>query len=455
MKKPGCKIAVIGGGSSYTPELIEGLIKRYHEVPVSELWLVDIEQGREKLEVIAGLARRMIAKAELEIAVLPTLNREQALDNADFVLTQFRVGQLEARILDETIPAKHGIIGQETNGAGGLFKGLRTIPVIFDIIAQCQRLCPDAWIISFTNPVGIITEAVFRHTEWKQFIGLCNVPIDMEMTIARILGVDSSRLRVDFAGLNHQVFALDVRLDGASVLDDVLRRLGQPDAGMTMSNVADVPWTYDFLKGLGAIPCAYHRYYWLKDQMLQHILDDYSKGVSRGQLVRAIEADLFAKYADPRLAEKPPELEQRGGAYYSDAACSLIASLYTDKGDIQVVNSLNNGSLSCLPDDVVVEASYIITKNGPRPLASRQLPPPCQGLIQQMKAWEIQAAKAAVTGCYHDALVAMATNPLVQSVGIGTQVLNELLLAHKEHLPQFAEAIKMLEENNAPDSQRR
>lgn len=452
MSRPGCKIAAIGGGSSYTPELVEGLINRYEQLPVKELWLVDVEAGKEKLEIIAALARRMIAKAGLAIEVFPTLAREQALCNADFVLTQFRVGQLDARILDESLPAENGLLGQETNGAGGLFKAFRTIPVILDIIDQCEQLCPQAWIISFTNPAGMITEAVFRYSRWKKFIGLCNVPISMEMAIADMFAVDKSRIRVDFAGLNHQVFALDVFLDGVSVKDEAMRLLGET-AAMTMKNVEGIPWSYQFIRGLDAIPCPYHRYYWLKDRMLEHNLEEYRRGNTRGQAVREIERDLFARYADPALAEKPPELAQRGGAYYSEAACSLLASIYNDRRDIQVVNTLNQGAISCLPDDVAVEVSSVITREGPRPLTVSALPLPCQGLVQQTKAWELQACRAAVSGSYNDALVAMVTNPLVQSLDRGKKVLDQMLLAHSRYLPQFKAAIKTLEEKNAPDRQ--
>ncbi|MTI95887.1 MAG: 6-phospho-beta-glucosidase [Firmicutes bacterium] len=450
--KKSCKVVAIGGGSSYTPELIEGLINRHHELPVAELWLVDVEAGKNKLAKITALARRMIAKAGLDITVHSSFDRELALAGADFVLTQFRVGQLEARILDESIPAKYGLLGQETNGAGGLFKGLRTIPIIFDIINDCQRLCPDAWIISFTNPAGMITEAVFRHTQWKKFIGLCNLPIGMEMAAARMFGVEKSRVRMDIAGLNHMVFGLDVYLDGKSVLEETLAKMGKEAAQMSMNNVTDLPWSHSFLKGLGAIPCAYHRYYWLKQGMLSENLKDYQAGVSRGQQVKTMEAELFRKYADPNLADKPAELEQRGGAYYSDAACDLITSIYTDKQDIQVVNTVNNGAISSLPDDVVVEVSSLITKDGPRPITMGSLPVAGLGLIQQMKAFEILACEAAMSGSYETALVAMVTNPLVQDERIARQVLDEMLLAHKDYLPQFQEVVKHLEACDATDS---
>ena len=445
------KLAAIGGGSSYTPELVEGLILRQDEFPVGELWLVDIPQGQRKLEIVAALARRMVAKAGVDMKIYSSLERDRALKNADFVISQFRVGQIEARILDETIPGKYGLLGQETNGAGGLMNGLRTIPQVFQLIEDCLRLCPQAWIINFTNPAGMITEAVFRYTDWKRFIGLCNVPVGMEMALAGMLNVEKERLRIDFAGLNHMVFGLDIFVDGVSRREEILALLGQGSPSLTMQNIQAIPWSPAFLRGLGAIPCPYHRYYFQKDEMLALSLEDYRRGACRGLEVKAIEEQLFQKYADPQLAEKPRELEQRGGAYYSDAACNLMASIYTDRRDIQPVNTLNNGAILDLPDDVVVEVSSVITREGPRPLAMGSLPPASRGLVQQIKAFELLACKAAVSGKYEDALAAMVINPLVQSEKLGKAVLDELLLAHADYLPQFAGAIEAVR-RNAPDS---
>lgn len=446
------KVVAIGGGSSYTPELVEGLILRQKEFPVGELWLVDIQPGQRKLEIVAALAKRMIAKAGAGIKVFTSLDRCRALAGADFVISQFRVGQAEARIIDETIPAKHGLLGQETNGPGGFFKGLRTIPEIMAIIDDCKRLCPDAWIINFTNPAGMVTEAVFRYTDWKRFIGLCNVPIGMEMALAQMLDIPKERLRIDFAGLNHMVFGLDIFVDGVSWGEKVLSLMGEDSPAMTMRNIEDIPWSPEFLRGLKALPCPYHRYYYQKDEMLAHSLADFEKGVARGQVVKAIEAELFEKYADPQLDVKPPELEKRGGAYYSDAACNLMLSLYNDRGDIQPVNTVNNGAIADLPQDVVVEVSCRITKDGPRPLTMGSLPPAARGLVQQIKAFELLACQAAITGNYEDALTAMTINPLVQSEKLGKIVLDELLLAHEQYLPQFAAAIKGVKERHALNS---
>lgn len=435
MSKKGIKIVTIGGGSSYTPELVEGFIKRYDHLPVEELWLVDVPAGEEKLNIVGALAKRMVEKAGVPIKVHLTLDRRSALKGADFVTTQLRVGQLDARILDETIPAKHGVLGQETNGPGGLFKGLRTIPVILDIIKDMEELCPEAWLINFANPAGMVTEAVFRHTTWRKFVGLCNVPIGMVRQVADIMEVDMSRIRIDFAGLNHMVYGHNVYLDGVDITKQVVDKI--KGSAASMKNIHANPWGVEFLEGLGVMPCGYHRYYYQAETMLEHMLEDAKKGESRGQVVKGVEADLFEKYKDLNLKEKPKELEKRGGAYYSDAACNLIASMYNDTKDIQPVNTINRGAISNLPLDAAVEISCVITKAGPRPLAFGPLPPAVNGLVQSIKSFEQIASDAAVTGDYNTALVAMTINPLVRDEAKAKVILDEMLEAHKQYLPNF------------------
>ncbi len=435
MSEKALKIVTIGGGSSYTPELVEGFIKRYDHLPIKELWLVDIEEGKEKLEIVGNLAKRMVEKAGLPIEVHLTLDRRGALKDADFVTTQFRVGLLDARIKDETIPAKHGVLGQETNGPGGLFKGLRTIPVIFDIIKDMEELCPDAWLINFTNPAGMVTEAVFRHTTWRKFVGLCNVPIGMQRGVADLLGVEMDRVRIDFAGLNHMVYGLRSYLDGKDVSSLVMEKYKGSRA--TMKNIHATPWGNEFITGMNVLPCGYHRYYYQADEMLTHQLEDVKKGESRGQVVKKVEAELFELYKDVNLKEKPKQLELRGGAYYSDAACNLIASMYNDTKDIQPVNTMNMGAIADLPLDVAVEISSVITKDGPRPLAMGNLPFHVAGLVKQIKSFEQVASDAAVSGDYNTALVAMTINPLVRDETKAKVILDEMLEAHKAYLPQF------------------
>ncbi|MBF6634238.1 MAG: 6-phospho-beta-glucosidase, partial [Planococcus sp. (in: Bacteria)] len=407
----GIKIVTIGGGSSYTPELIEGFIKRYPELPVRELWLVDIPEGREKLDIVSALARRMVEKAGVPIEIHTTLDRREALSGADFVTTQIRVGHLEARAKDERIPLKYGVIGQETNGPGGLFKGLRTIPVILEICRDIEELCPEAWFINFSNPAGMVTEAVLRYSGITKTIGLCNVPIGMHMAVAEMLEVEQSRIHIDFAGLNHMVFGLEIYLDGKAVMGEVLDKLASGPS-MTMKNIVDVGWEKDFIKALNLLPCPYHRYYYQTEKMLEQEQQALQDKGTRAEVVQELEKELFTLYSDENLAVKPKQLEERGGAFYSDAACNHINSIYNNKQDIQVVNVRNNGAISGLPADSAVEVSCIITSEGPKPIAMGGMPVAVSGLVQQIKSFERLAAEAAVTGSYHTALLAMAINPL-------------------------------------------
>lgn len=445
MKKDGIKIVTIGGGSSYTPELVEGFIKRYNELPVRELWLVDVEEGKHKLEIVGELAKRMVEKAGVPMEIHLTLDRREALKDADFVTTQLRVGLLDARIKDERIPLSHGLIGQETNGAGGMFKALRTIPVILDIDKDMAELCPNAFLINFTNPAGMVTEALIRYGKNKKVIGLCNVPINMEKAAANMLGVDHSRIRMDFVGLNHMVYGKKIFLDGSDVTNRVVDAIADGKMGAIVKNIKDFEWDADFIKSLGMMPCPYHKYYYETQEMLESELKEFAKGETRAEVVKRLEDDLFKLYDDPNLDIKPPQLEKRGGALYSDAACRLINSIYNDKGDIQPVDCRNNGAIEGLDDDSAVEVSCVITKEGPRPLAMGKLPLQITGLVQEIKTFEKLVIEAAVTGDYHTALMAMSMNPLVPSDKMAKILLDELLVAHKDYLPQFKDEIAKIE----------
>ncbi|MGA5688384.1 6-phospho-beta-glucosidase [Cytobacillus pseudoceanisediminis] len=431
------KIAVIGGGSSYTPELIEGFIKRHQELPVREIWLVDVEEGRNKLEIVGQLAKRMVEKAGVPIQIELTLDRKNALKNADYVTTQFRVGLLDARAKDERIPLKYGVLGQETNGPGGFFKALRTIPVIMEICREMEELCPNAWLINFTNPAGMITEAVLRYSNINKVVGLCNVPIGMEMGAAQLMNVDHSRVRIDFAGLNHLVYGLDVYVDGVSVKEELLKKLTDKEHSITMKNIHAMGWEPEFLQALNVLPCPYHNYYYKTREMVEEEVKAASEGGTRAEVVKKLEEELFQLYQNPDLAEKPPQLEKRGGAYYSDAACRLIHSIFTDKRDIQPVNIRNNGAIAGIPSESAVEVSCMITKDGPKPLAVGELPVSVRGLVQSIKSFERVTIDAALTGDYNTALLALTINPLVGSDRIAKKILDEMLEAHRTYLPQF------------------
>lgn len=435
----GIKIVTIGGGSSYTPELVEGFIKRYDKLPVRELWLVDIEEGRHKLEIVGALAQRMVEKAGLPMKVILSYDRREALKDADYVTTQMRVGLLDARIKDERIPLSHGMIGQETNGAAGMFKAFRTIPVILDIVKDMEELCPNAWMINFTNPAGIITEAVIRYTNFKKVIGLCNVPVNMVNGFGRLLHVDPDRVTMEISGLNHHIFATDIFVDGKSVLDQVLEIYQHIDAedAISMKNFATLPFSEGFIRGLNCIPCPYHNYYYFTKEQLEEELEEFKEGRVRGEVVKKVEDELFELYKDQNLDVKPKQLEQRGGAKYSDAACNLICSLYNDTGDIQYVDVRNNGAVSNLPADSAVEIACVITGGGPKPIAVGELKPQINGTIQTIKTFERLVCEAAVTGNRDLAVTALNMNPLCPSDNLANVVVDELMEAHKKYLPQF------------------
>ncbi|WP_413524345.1 6-phospho-beta-glucosidase [Carnobacterium divergens] len=447
MTRDALKIVTIGGGSSYTPELIEGYIKRKDELPIKEIWLVDIEEGKEKLAIVGEMAKRMVKAAGLPWTVHLTLNRREALKDADYVSTQFRVGLLNARIKDERIPLSHGVLGQETNGAGGMFKAFRTIPVILDIIKDMEELCPDAWLVNFTNPAGMVTEAAIKHGGWKKTAGLCNVPIGHRKQAAEKLNLPEDELFFKFAGINHfhwhRVWDKTGKERTAELIDLIYGP--QSETESHLKNIHNVPFHYEQIKDLGMLPCGYHRYYYIEDEMLAHSIEEFKKGETRAQVVKATEARLFELYKDPNLDYKPKELEERGGTHYSDAACELIASIQNDKRTDMVVSTANNGTITDLPYDCIVEVSGPVTSHGPEPYNWGAFPPAARGIIQMMKGMEETVIRAAIDGDYGAALHAFTVNPLVPGGAMAKTLLDELLVAHKEHLPQFTEKINEIE----------
>jgi 6-phospho-beta-glucosidase len=440
----GLKIATIGGGSSYTPELMEGFIKRYEELPIKEIWLVDVEAGREKQEIVGAMAQRMWDASPYEVKVYTTLDREEALRDADFVTTQFRVGQLNARVKDERIPFSYGLLGQETNGAGGMFKAFRTIPVILDVVEDMKRLCPNAWLINFANPSGMVTEAVLRYGKWDRVIGLCNVPVMAKMTEAIMLDRPVEDLIYKFAGVNHFHWHKVADKAGNDVTPLVIDKLYQEDNGLP-KNIHGVPFYRELLDQMNMIPCGYHQYYYRAEEMLAHGLEEYATVGTRAEQVKALEAELFELYKDPALNYKPKQLEERGGAYYSDAACETIASIYANKNTEIVVSTRNDGAVPDLPADCAVEVTAYLGAQGARNVAFGPLPTAERGWLQVMKAMELLTIEAAVTGNYALALQAVTINPLIPSGATAKRVMDELFVAHKAYLPQFAAAIAKLE----------
>ncbi|MGF1719570.1 6-phospho-beta-glucosidase [Vibrio kyushuensis] len=435
MAKKSLKLAIIGGGSSYTPELVEGVLKRLEYLPIKEIHFVDIESGKEKLKIIEALSKRMIAKANAEIEVKAGFDRREAIKGADFVMTQFRVGGLYARASDERIPLKYDVIGQETTGPGGFAKALRTIPVILDICKDIEELAPNAWMLNFTNPAGLVTEAIAKYSKVKS-IGLCNVPVSMQMMIAEMMDCQPDELQLEFSGLNHLVWVNKAWLQGEDITEKVLQKVGD-GANFSMNNIFEEPWDPEFLAALGAIPCPYHRYFYQTDAMLAEEKESAKDQGTRAEQVMETERALFELYQDENLAEKPKQLEERGGAYYSDASLNLVDAIYNNRNSIHVVNVLNNGAIRALPNDAVIECSAVVGSWGAKPLAVGDLSPKISGLLHQVKAYEQLAIEAAVHGDTNHALMALATNPLVPDITRAKAILNDILRENSDYLPQF------------------
>jgi 6-phospho-beta-glucosidase len=417
------KIAVIGGGSTYTPELVSGLSRERERIDVRELVLQDIDE--ERREVVGGMAKRMLDAQGFKGRLDVTDDLDRAVDGADFVLVQIRVGGQDARLTDETVPLACGCIGQETTGAGGLAKALRTVPVMLGIAERVRELSADgAWIVDFTNPVGIVTRSLLDGG--YRAVGLCNVAIGFQRTFAKMLGVEPERIVIDQVGLNHLSWVRFVRLDGEDVLPALLAAHGDEIAEMT-----DV--RRGLIDELGVVPSYYLHYFYAHDQVLAAQRD----GVPRAAAVAEIERELLQMYRDPNLTEKPALLEQRGGAFYSEAAIGLVGALAADTGDVHVVDVRNSGTIAGLADDDVIEVPARVSADGAVPLAQPPVAPELLGLTQHVAAYERLAARAAIAGdraLVHKALLA---HPLVGQDAIAEDLLDRLLDAGAAHLPQF------------------
>ena len=434
MKK--LKVVTVGGGSGYTPELIDGFIRRHDELPVSEYWLVDIEAGEEKLAVVGALAQRMVKKAGIDMTVHLTTNLQEALAGADFVTTQIRVGQLAARIQDEKIPLRYGVLGQETTGPGGFMKAQRTIPVLLDLCQNMETLCPDAWLINFTNPAGIVTEAIAKYSPIKS-LGICSGANSMMRDIAGAYGVEREDVYARIIGLNHLIFADRIAVTGQDFTADFIEKLAQGVGSNTLKNIPDLGLPAEFIRSLKLYPLSYLKYFYMNREMVEHEINELQHGGTRGEQSLVIEKSLFELYRDPNLCEKPAALSARGGALYSDTACSIISSIYNNKREIHVVNVPNQGATPDLPDDAVIETNAMIDSLGAHPLAYGRLPTPVRGLIQSVKAFEELTVEAAITGNRQTALLALSAHPLVPSVDIAEKILADYLTANRDYLPQY------------------
>ena len=417
------KIAVIGAGSTYTPELIDGFLTRIGKLDVSEFYMMDIDS--RKNSIVSAFARRMVKERGLDIPVIETSDPVEALTGANYVVAQVRVGKLPARVLDEKIPLKYDLIGQETVGAGGFFKGLRTIPVIENVAKIIKEKAPGAWLINFSNPSGILAEMLTQMG--IKSVGLCNAPIGIEKTLRRLTG-NPADFDFDYVGLNHFNWITSVRANGKDVLQDLL-------AEGELQALASSPDT-GCMRRIGGIPSYYLNYFYNREKV---VADFKVRPTTRGEDCIAIEEDLLKMYQDESLVSKPALLDKRGGAFYSEAAVSLIDAIENDRNSVHVVNVDHAGTIPFLQRGEVAEVKCIVGKDGPKPipLMNTQISGHIQGMIQAVKAYEKLAVKAGLSGDYDTGISALMTNPLVGDYNKAKAVFDDLLEAHREYLPRF------------------
>jgi 6-phospho-beta-glucosidase len=425
------KVAVIGGGSSYTPELINGFLARTDSFPVTDLWLMDVLP--ERLEIVGKFAQRMVEAAGAPFRVHLTTDQREAVRGASYVTTQLRVGWMAARREDEYLGLRHGLIGQETTGVGGMAKALRTIPVILRLAADMRELAPGALLVNFTNPAGLVTEALARHAPDVPSVGVCNVPIGTKMNMLRRLGidVDVSRVRLDTLGLNHLTWHRGLTVDGEDVWPRVLESVIEE---MQQSDHPD--WDVPLLESLRMIPNYYLQYFYYTARKFE---SQKSWPPSRAEDVMRIEEGLFKQYAEPDRTTPPEGLMQRGGAYYSTVATQILNAHYNDMGETHEVNVPHRGAVAGWPADWVLEMPCRVDASGIHPLPAPPLPPACFGLIAQIKSYELLTVQAAVYGDRNAAYQALLAHPLGPSADKVQAVLEDLLHTNKAYLPQFME----------------
>jgi 6-phospho-beta-glucosidase len=422
------KLTVIGGGSTYTPELVSGFLRFYETFPLSELALMDIDVQR--LEIVGGFAQRMAQAHGSPFKVTLHTAQREAIEGSAFVITQLRVGQMQARREDEYLGRRWGLVGQETTGIGGFAKALRTIPVLMGLAADMRQAVPDAQLINFTNPSGLVTQALHSYAKDIRSLGLCNIPRGYQMRIAREFNVDPKRVEIDMIGLNHLTWLRGAKVDDEDVWSAVFKLY------LEAQEAADNPTIPPrLMRAQGMIPSDYLKYFYRTSAAIRQ-QDAWPP--SRAEQVIAVENDLLAQYADPALTEPPPELEKRGGAYYSLAAVELLRSIYNSDNMVHVVNTSNGGAVADWSPDWVLELPCRIDAEGAHPFPAPPLPEPMAGLLHHVKSYELLAAQAAVTGDREAALLALIAHPLGPDADRAPAVLDDLLRTHAAYLPQFA-----------------
>jgi 6-phospho-beta-glucosidase len=427
------KIAVIGGGSTYTPELVNGFLARTSSLPVSELWLMDIDQ--ERLNIVGGFAQRCVQAKGEPFKVILTQDQQAAIQGASYVITQLRVGQMPARVADEYLGQRHGLIGQETTGVGGMAKALRTIPVILKIADDMRQLAPGALLANFTNPSGLVTQALQKYAPEVPSVGVCNVAITTKMgMLERLEGrtgakIPPERTRLNTLGLNHLSWHRGFTVDGEDVWPRVMEGVLSE-----LRAEAEPEWDLRTIEVLGMIPNYYLQYFYHTNRMLKK---QQGWPPSRGEEVIEIEKGLLRQYADPALLEPPPDLMLRGGAYYSTVATQLLNAHYNDLGETHIVNTAHAGAVRGWPDDWVLEMPCRVDRRGIHPLPAEPLPPVCFGLLAQVKSYELLSVEAAVHGDREAAFQALLAHPLGPVADCVQAVLDDMLVTNRVYLPRF------------------
>lgn len=427
------KVTVIGGGSTYTPELVNGLLARADSFPLTELWLMDI--APERLNIVGGFAQRMVEARGMPFVVHLSADQREAVSDASYVITQLRVGGMQARREDEYLGRRHGLIGQETTGIGGMAKALRTIPVILSIADDMRELAPGALLVNFTNPAGLVTEALSHHAPDVPAVGVCNIPVTTKMEILdkveerQGVKLAPEQVGLNTLGLNHLSWHRGFTVDGEDIWPQVLASyLDELKAD------PDPEWDPRTIESLGMIPNDYLQYYYATDRKLAA---QQQWPPSRAEEVMGIEAGLLHQYAEPDRTELPDDLMKRGGAYYSTLATQLLDTHYNDLGEIHVVNARHAGVVPGWPEDWVLEMPCRVDAAGIHPLPAEPLPPVCFGLLAHVKAYELLTAEAAVHGDRNAAYQALLTHPLGPPAARIQAVLDDMLKTHRAYLPWF------------------
>lgn len=415
------KFTILGAGSSYTPELLDEMIVRRESLPIDELVLYDIDPKR--LEVMAGFCERYSAKRGFDIKIRGTMDLDDALYGAAFVDTQIRVGGNRQRVKDEKIPLKYGLIGQETTGAGGMMKAFRTIPVMLDVAHHMEKDSPDGWIINYTNPAGLVTEALTRYSK-ANVAGFCSGGIFPKMWAKRSMGIAYDRVQYDYMGLNHLNFISHITIDGRPVTEEEFEKLAatNDDVGVEIQKL------------LGCLTSPYLQYFYKTQERVEQLKN---KPQTRGEYVQDLEKVVFAAYADPQNADIPEALYKRGGGGYSEVAMNFVNAVYNNIDTEMVVNVPNRGAISFLPDDGVVEVNCLVNRRGMTPLHKSYIPAPCWGLVAEVKNYEMLAVEAAVEGNITKMKQALLAHPLVREYSLVEKLVPELLEGSREFLPQF------------------